>query len=48
MRVVSDLLNQDLHVPFIADVEIGTLPASQMVGIKGEIFVPYLQPESYS
>lgn len=31
MRVISDLLNQDLHVPFIAEVEIGTLPASKRV-----------------
>lgn len=47
MRVISDLLNQGLHVPFVAKVEIGTLPASKMVGIKGQIFVPYLQPESW-
>lgn len=48
MRVISDLLNQDLRVPFVAEIEIGILPASKMVGIKGQIFVPYLQPESYS
>lgn len=48
MRVISDLLNQDLHTPFVAEVEIRTLSASKMMGIKGRIFVPYLQPESYS
>lgn len=44
MRVISDPLNQGLHVLFVAEVEIGTLPASKMVGIKGQTFVPYLQP----
>jgi len=39
MRVISDLSNHDLHVPFVDEVEIRTLPASKMVGIKGQIFV---------
>lgn len=40
MRVVSELLNQDLDVPFVAEAEIWTLPASKMVGRKGQPFVP--------
>lgn len=41
MRVVSDLLNQDLHVSFVAEAEIWTLPASKMTGTKAQVFVPY-------
>lgn len=35
MRVISDLLNQELHVSFVAEVEIRTFPAAKMVGTKG-------------
>lgn len=48
MRVISDLLNQDLDVPFAAEIEIRTLLASKTVSIKGQISLLYVQGESYS
>lgn len=48
MRVISDLLNQDLDVPFAAEIEIRTLLASKTVSMKGQIFLLYIPGESYS
>lgn len=48
MRAISDLLNQDLHVPFAAEIEIRTLLASKAVSIKGQISLLYIPGESYS
>lgn len=48
MRVISDLLNQDLDVPFAGEIEIRTLLASKMVSIKGQISLLYVPGESYS